>query len=135
MSETQYVCVAPLIDVIIGADANGGGGSLQRIHQGGGLPLTGLHQKQVDHLLDRGMIAKAAVTGGLESVVVAAALAGDTAGAGAGQETAGPPVKSAAKAEWVAYAVSQRAEGADEDAARAEAEATSKEDLIAAYGA
>lgn len=40
---------------------------------------------------------------------------------------AGPPAKSATKGEWVAYAVSQ---GADE----AEAEKTTKDELISAYG-
>ncbi|WP_147979897.1 hypothetical protein [Streptomyces sp. MS191] len=40
---------------------------------------------------------------------------------------AGPPAKSAAKAEWVAWAVAQ---GADE----AEAEKTTKDELISAYG-
>lgn len=40
---------------------------------------------------------------------------------------AGPPAKSAAKAEWVSWAVAQ---GADE----AEAEASTKTDLIDAYG-
>lgn len=40
---------------------------------------------------------------------------------------AGPPAKAAAKAEWVAWAVAQ---GADE----AEADASTKTDLIEAYG-
>lgn len=40
---------------------------------------------------------------------------------------AGPPAKSAAKAEWVAWAVVQ---GADQ----AEAEKATKDDLISAYG-
>ncbi len=40
---------------------------------------------------------------------------------------AGPPAKSAPKADWVAYAVAQ---GADE----AEAEKTTKDELISAYG-
>lgn len=40
---------------------------------------------------------------------------------------AGPPAKSASKADWVAYAVAQ---GADE----AEAEKTTKDELISAYG-
>lgn len=40
----------------------------------------------------------------------------------------GPPAKSASKADWVAFAVSQ---GADED----EADASTKDDLIEKYGA
>ncbi|MDT9688191.1 hypothetical protein Q5762_07445 [Streptomyces sp. P9(2023)] len=40
---------------------------------------------------------------------------------------AGPPAKSASKGDWVAYAVAQ---GADE----AEAEKTTKDELISAYG-
>lgn len=78
MSDTQYVNVAPLIDVIVGADANGEGGRLERIEHGGALPLRGLHQPQVDHLLARGLIVKAEVTGGLQSTVVDAALAAQT---------------------------------------------------------
>ncbi|MFE5912084.1 hypothetical protein ACFQ6B_23785 [Streptomyces wedmorensis] len=42
-------------------------------------------------------------------------------------EATEPPVKSAAKAEWVAYAVIQGAE-------EAEAEAATKDDLIRTYG-
>lgn len=44
------------------------------------------------------------------------------------EEDSGPPAKSATKAEWVDYAV---ANGADRD----EAEAQTKDELIAAYGA
>lgn len=48
-------------------------------------------------------------------------------------ETPVPPV-NANKAEWVAYAVSRRAEDVSEEAAKAEAEAMKKDDLIALYG-
>jgi hypothetical protein len=46
----------------------------------------------------------------------------------------GKPAQSAPKADWVAYAVSQRDEGVSEQDAQAEAEAMSKADLIAQYG-
>jgi hypothetical protein len=51
-----------------------------------------------------------------------------------GQDFAGPPPQSAAKADWVAYAAAKRAEGVSEEDARAAAEATSKADLIAEFG-
>jgi hypothetical protein len=135
MSETQYVCTAPLIDVIVGAYANGEGGSLQRVHKGGGLPTSGLHQPQIDHLLDRDMIAEAEVTGGLEHAVLesarnAAARRRDDEHDDEPDDPDGDgpiPAKSADKATWVAYAVSQ---GASEE----EANAATKDDLITAYG-
>lgn len=45
-----------------------------------------------------------------------------------------PPLVSASKADWVAYAVSQRKAGVSEQDARAEAEGWSKNDLITMYG-
>lgn len=45
----------------------------------------------------------------------------------------GRPAVRAPKDDWVAYAVSQRAEGVSEEDARAEAEGKKKEDLIAEY--
>lgn len=44
-----------------------------------------------------------------------------------------PPRKNASKADWVAYAVSQRDADTSEDDARAAAEAMSHADLVAAY--
>jgi len=44
------------------------------------------------------------------------------------------PPQAATKADWVAYAVAQRAEGVSEADAQAEAEAKSKADLIAEFG-
>lgn len=57
----------------------------------------------------------------------AAKQIGDHAWADGADAGDGPPAKSANKAEWVAYAVAQ---GADE----ADAEASTKDDLIATYG-
>lgn len=45
-----------------------------------------------------------------------------------------PPAQSASKADWVAYAVSQRAEDVSEEQAAADAEAMTKADLIASFG-
>jgi hypothetical protein len=50
------------------------------------------------------------------------------------EEPLEPPAQNAPKADWVAYAVTQRAEGVSEQDATAEAEAMTKADLIAAYG-
>jgi len=44
------------------------------------------------------------------------------------------PPQAATKADWVAFAVTQRAEGVSEADAQAEAEAKSKADLIAEFG-
>lgn len=44
------------------------------------------------------------------------------------------PTSRSSKDDWVAYAVSQRAEDVSEEDARAEAEATSKNELMAKYG-
>lgn len=44
------------------------------------------------------------------------------------------PAPNANKPEWVAYAVSQRAEGVSEEDARVKAEAMSKAELAAKYG-
>jgi len=144
MSDTQYICTAPLVDVIVGADSNGEGGSLQRVHKGGGLPTQGLFQPQIDHLLERDMIASAEVTGGLEHAVIESAR--NAAEARRRSDVSDPddpddvdgggpiPPKSASKSDWVAYAVSQRPEGTDEAAAQAAAEALTKEQLIEQYG-
>lgn len=48
-------------------------------------------------------------------------------GAGSGPDAVGRPARAARKADWVAYAVAQ---GAD----RTEAEASTKDDLVTAYG-
>jgi hypothetical protein len=64
-------------------------------------------------------------------------LAGDAAARLAEAKTSvndARPSPSASKADWVAYAVAQRAEGVSEEDATAEAEAMTKADLIAAYG-
>lgn len=49
---------------------------------------------------------------------------------------AGPvrPAKNASKAAWVDYAVTQRADGADEAEARTEAEGLTHTELVAKYG-
>ncbi len=54
---------------------------------------------------------------------------------GTDQPPADPrPANNAPKPEWVAYAVTQRAEGVSEEDARAAAEGKSKADLVAEYG-
>jgi hypothetical protein len=50
------------------------------------------------------------------------------------QEPAGPPRRNASHADWVAYAVSQRADGVSEEQARADAEPKARDELIAEYG-
>lgn len=51
-----------------------------------------------------------------------------------GPRADGRPLRNQPKDDWVAYAVTQRAEDQSEDDARATAEAKSKSDLIAEYG-
>jgi hypothetical protein len=101
------------------------GRSFRRVDKGGALP----DEADADHvkvLLDRGMVAEGEPTAGfVESdpvpppftVVDPDDVDGD-----------GPiPAKSATKDVWIAYAVSQGADQAD-------AEAATKDDLIATYG-
>lgn len=73
----------------------------------------------VDHYFYRGQVITASVD---QDRLAALAEQGLVAGAAAA-EVDGPPAKSAKKADWVAYAVSQ---GVSE----AEAKSSSKEDLI-----
>lgn len=92
-------------------------------YRGAVLP-EGTPQSEIDHLLDVGMIEdvdKAALVSPLSTDdEVKAALADDPDGPG------GVPAKSASKADWVAYAVSQ---GKPED----EANAATKDELVAEY--
>lgn len=64
---------------------------------------------------------------GFEAPVFPDSPAADAKQSDADADSDGPPAKSASKAEWVDYAVAQ---GAD----RAEAEAATKDDLVATYG-
>lgn len=87
------------------------GDRIQSLYKGGGVP-NGADQAHVDLLVDRGLLVEAD---------------DDQSAPVEDHSDGGAPAKSASKADWVAYAVSQ---GADE----ATAEAATKEDLVAQFG-
>lgn len=75
------------------------------IYEGGILP-DGLREGEVERLVDLGLVEETDV---------------------APEDEAGPPAKSASKADWEAYA---RSQGASDD----DLEGQTKDDLIASYG-
>lgn len=83
------------------------GNEIRSLYKGGAVP-SGADPAHVKLLQDRGLLVEGDAPDGEH-------------------DTDGPPAKSASKADWVAYAVAQ---GADE----ADADAQTKDDLIAAYG-
>lgn len=85
-------------------------GSRVHLYQGAPVPDTA-DSEHVDQLVELGMLGKA------ETAVAAAS----------GEAPAGPPAKSASKADWEAYARSQGATDADLDGA-------TKDDIVAIYG-
>lgn len=92
-------------------DGNAELGSGPRVYLEQGQQVPGnAKAKHVEHLLNVGLVEEAAAPSGSDS-----------------PDGDGAPAKSASKADWVAFAVSK---GADE----AEADAQTKDDLIAAYG-
>lgn len=106
------------------------GGWSQLLHRGSAVPAN-VKPEHLEHLLANNIVAEGEPTGGLEPVYTGDlqdAVTGPDAPEDDDVDGDGPiPAKSATKDVWVAYAVSQ---GATED----EANASTKEDLIAAYG-
>lgn len=104
-----------------------GGREIRALAAGAVLPadVTAGHAR---HLIDVGLA---------ELVNVGAAQdaygAGETGQAATSTGDAKPTSRSS-KEEWVIYAVAQRPEGMSEEEARAEADATSKNELMAKYG-
>lgn len=112
-------------------------GSAVHLQHGAPLPPN-VDPAHLRHLLDNDLVEQAEPVGGLEPVFTGdrteqvtfsseeEAKAADKASDTASDEGAAP-AKSASKADWVDYAVAQ---GADRD----EADASTKDDLIATYG-
>lgn len=104
----RYVVTGALVQVRAN-DANGNE-ALVYLYQGSPLP-AGVNEATLAHLVGVNLIAK------VDGPDVVDDVDGD-----------GPiPAKSAAKPDWVAYAVAQGSDQAD-------AEAATKDDLIATYG-
>jgi hypothetical protein len=117
MAKKSYVVTAPYVTLQTGTRE---GVRLLGFYQGSAVP-DDVPDEQIQHHLDNDLIAEqAAAEEILAGEVVGAAPAGSVTSA------ADPPAKSASKADWKAYAVSQ---GMAEDLA----ESTSRDDLAAQY--
>ena len=117
------------------------GGIAQMLHRGAPVP-SNVKPDHLQHLLDQDLVEEGEPVGGLEPVysgdlrdkVTEAAKPAEPAA----EDPDGPgpiPPKSANKDAWVAYAVTQRADGVEEAAAKADAEALTKDELVAKFGA
>jgi len=112
-----------------------GGESVRGFYEGGVLPASA-DPENVKILVEKGMVEKVDAPNAeavqpdarppAESVV-------ETDGDDEQLEAERPPV-GAPKADWVAWAVAQRADGVSEDDARAEAENSTKAELVAKHG-
>ncbi len=100
-------------------------GSVSTVMRGGPVPED-VHPDHLAHLLAFGLVREAVFAGGLAPTVPGDGSEPEEFVAPAAAD--GPPPKAGLKEDWVAYAVSQ---GADQ----AEAEASTKDDLVAKYGA
>jgi hypothetical protein len=151
---TKYVVTAPYITLKVRGQA--GALVLGELYQGAPVPENA-DPENVQRLLDKGMVA---VVGTAEAdllgVPAGTPIPGEppnvpvTEQSGASitpadrmdramtaaeqSRKSGRPQGNAPKADWVTYAVSQRAEGVSEQDAQAEAEAKTKADLVAEYG-
>lgn len=85
-------------------------------------------------LVTKGMVEKIAAPAA--AAVDPASYQPDPTGAEISSSPAEPvrPERNASKADWVTFAVSQRAEGISEEQAKADAEAMTKADLATLYG-
>jgi hypothetical protein len=113
-----YRVTAPYVTVEV-QGVPGGAATTLGFYAGGILPGN-VVQASAERLVAKGMVEE---------------FGGAPAEPDAEQAPAGPvpPRKNASKADWVAYAVSQRDPDTSEDDARAAAEAMSHADLVAAY--
>lgn len=105
-------------------------------YEGAVLP-QGINRDDLDRHIRKGMVAEEGTPEAEVAVPVGMPVQFDAAGMPtepAATTRPGRPPVNAPKAEWVAYAVTQRAEGTSEDDARTAAESMSKADLIAKYG-
>lgn len=123
----RYVVTAPYVTVKVRTQQDAV--VLGEFYKGAVLPESALRE-EVERLLGKDMLAEQ----------------GEQAWAGPPADGAKPPVEepdgdpvrpadNANKPAWVDYAVAMRAEGVSEEDARAEAEATKKDDLIARFPA
>jgi hypothetical protein len=117
----QYVVKA------LAALVNVEGGFAQLLHRGAALPAN-VPADHLQHLLDNHLVVEGKPVGGLEPVLTGDLQPVTVGGSPDDVDGDGPiPAKSATKDVWVAFAVTQGATQED-------AEASTKEDLIAAYG-
>lgn len=148
--------VAPYITLKV-RDAVTGGVTIREFYQGGVIPDEA-DPDNVARLVEQGMLAEQdSVEAQVMGVPAGTPIPGEPPNVPVTEEASGPmlphdvrmanaldaagqvnvsgrPKDYASKPEWVEYAVSRRTEGMSEDDARAEAEAKSKQDLIAEYG-
>lgn len=129
-------------------------GSVDYVYAGAPVP-AGADEADVARLVDEGFLvvvgedepeekpARRSSSRGSRSSKPAEQSGGEAGGAGAqepdatGGESSGDeaPPKASGKEAWVEFAVSQRADGVSEEDARSQAEALTKNELIARFGA
>ena len=121
----RYRVTAPYVTATLSDES--GGDSVRGFYQGGILP-SNVKKESAEILLAKGMVED------FDSPAeVPPADPEPEPGKDAPPANPAPP-QAATKADWVAFAVAQRAEGVSEADAQAEAEAKSKADLIAEFG-
>lgn len=162
MDADEFVVLAPYVTLKVKDQL--GGFTIRGFNEGGGVKREDIEDASLRHHLDAGLMAPvdapearfAAPSGTpkpgeppnvpvtetpvaslpLDERLRLQAEAADKAEADAAKAAEGPakPNARAARDEWVAYAVAHRAEGVSEEAAQAEADAMTKEELKAKFG-